>query len=185
MITTYHNISFGTQTVPEQIPVVQGDTGREIVFILTDFTIPEGATATYYVQKPLGEAVYNTATISENNIIVHLTAQSIIEVGENDMQVRVILGEDIVTSFRAILMVRPFLGIGAVESSTEINIFDQAVEAAKEEFQAEAEAIAEEVIESIPEDYTALSNEVNDLKTDFNLLGLSVVNGALCVTYNV
>lgn len=167
MITTYHNISFGTQTVPEQIPVVQGDTGREIVFILTDFTIPEGATATYYVQKPSGEAVYNTATISENNIIVPLTAQSIIEVGENDMQVRVILDEDIVTSFRAILMVRPFLGIGAVESSTEINIFDQAVEAAKEEFQTEAEAIVEEVIESIPEDYTALSNEVNELKTDF------------------
>ena len=51
MITTYHNISFGTQTVPEQIPVVQGDTGREIVFILTDFTIPEGATSTYYQEK--------------------------------------------------------------------------------------------------------------------------------------
>ena len=168
MITTYHNISFGTQTVPEQIPVVQGDTGREIVFILTDFTIPEGATATYYVQKPSGEAIYNTATISENNIIVPLTAQSIIEVGENDMQVRVILDDDIVTSFRAILMVRPFLGIGAVESSTEMNIFDQAVEQAKEEFQTEAEAIAEEVIESIPEDYMALSNEVNDLKADFN-----------------
>lgn len=158
MITTYHNISFGTQTVPEQIPVVQGDTGREIVFILTDFTIPEGATATYYVQKPSGEAVYNTATISENNIIVPLTAQSIIEVGENDMQVRVILGEDIVTSFRAILMVRPFLGIGAVESSTEINIFDQAVEAAKEEITA-AVGEAEDEIDTATEEAIAQVHE--------------------------
>lgn len=167
MITTYHNISFGTQTVPEQIPVVQGDTGREIVFILTDFTIPEGATATYYVQKPSGEAVYNTATISENNIIVPLTAQSIIEVGENDMQVRVILDEDIVTSFRAILMVRPFLGIGAIESSTEINIFDQAVEAAKEEIiaavgeaEGEIETATEEAIAQVHE--SALAFFVTD-----------------------
>ena len=174
MITTYHNISFGTQTVPEQIPVVQGDTGREIVFILTDFTIPEGATATYYVQKPSGEAVYNTATISENNIIVPLTAQSIIEVGENDMQVRVILGEDIVTSFRAILMVRPFLGIGAVESSTEMNIFDKAAEKAAEDFQEQAEAIVEEVIESIPADYTELTDEVTALKADFNQISEDV-----------
>ena len=30
-----------------------------------------------------------------------------------------------------------------------------------------------------------LVGEVTDLKQDFNQLGLSVVNGALCVTYNV
>lgn len=30
-----------------------------------------------------------------------------------------------------------------------------------------------------------LSEEVTDLKQEFNQLGLSVVNGALCVTYNV
>lgn len=28
-------------------------------------------------------------------------------------------------------------------------------------------------------------DEINDLKQDFSELGLSVVNGALCVTYNV
>lgn len=34
-------------------------------------------------------------------------------------------------------------------------------------------------------DAKAVGDEISDLKQDFNQLGLSVVNGALCVTYNV
>lgn len=177
MITTKVSLQLVDQTVPAIIPVVQGDTGRSIIFEPSDFTIPEGATATYYIQKPSGEAVYNSAEITGNTVVCNLTAQSIIETGENNMQVRIILGEDIVTSFDAILMVRPFRGIDAVESETEINIFDKAVEQAEQEISdradeiiaekvPEIEALVEEVIESIPEDYTQLSNDVDDLKAD-------------------
>ena len=65
MITTNYSINYASQIVPEIIPAVQGDTGRTLVFTPADFTLPDGVTATYYVQKPSGEAVYNTATISD------------------------------------------------------------------------------------------------------------------------
>lgn len=163
MITTVCKISYGSQTVPPIVPAVQGDTGRAISFEIADFTPPAGATATYFILKPSGEAIYNSATITDNSILCELTAQSLAEAGENRMQVRVLQGEDIVTSFEVILMVRTFLGDDAIESGTEMNIFDQAVEQATEDFQTNAEQIVEEVIESIPEDYTALTEEVDEL----------------------
>lgn len=132
MLTVRSTINISSQTVPPIIPVVQGDTGRAILFALADFTIPAGASATYYVQKPSGEAVYNNATIDGNNVLVNLTAQSIIEKGDNYGQVRIAVGEDVVTSFDFILLVKEFRGIEAVQSLTEMNIFDKAVEQAAE-----------------------------------------------------
>lgn len=163
MITTVCKISYGSQTVPPIVPAVQGDTGRAISFEIADFTPPAGATATYFILKPSGEAIYNSATITDNSILCELTAQSLAEAGENRMQVRVLQGEDIVTSFEVILMVRTFLGDDAIQSGTEMNIFDQAVAQATEQFQENAEQIVEEVIESIPSDYTALTEEVDEL----------------------
>ena len=171
MITTICKISYGSQTVPPIVTAVQGDTGRAINFEVSDFTPPAGATATYFILKPSGEAIYNSATIADNNILCELTAQSLAETGENRMQVRVLLGDDIVTSFEVILMVRKFLGDDAIESGTEMNIFDQAVEQAAEDFQSQAEQIAEEVIESIPEDYTELTEEVSELNERLDNLG--------------
>ena len=163
MITTVCKISYGSQTVPPIVPAVQGDTGRAISFEIADFTPPAGATATYFILKPSGEAIYNSATITDNSILCELTAQSLAEAGENRMQVRVLQGEDIVTSFEVILMVRTFLGDDAMESGTEMNIFDQAVAQATEQFQENAEQIVQQVIESIPADYTELTEEVDEL----------------------
>lgn len=132
MITVRSTINLSSQTVPQIIPVVQGDTGRSILFTLADFTIPQGSTATYYVQKPSGEAVYNTATVDGNTVLVELTAQSIIEAGDNYGQVRIENDGEVVTSFDFILLVKPFRGIDATQSTTEMNIFDKAVEQAEE-----------------------------------------------------
>lgn len=144
MITVKSTINIAGQTVPQIIPVVQGDTGRSILFTLADFTIPQGATATYYIQKPSGEAVYNAATVDGNTVLVELTAQSIIEHGDNYGQVRIENDGEIVTSFDFILLVKPFRGIDAVESTTEMNIFDKAVEQAEEAIdEAKVEALEE------------------------------------------
>ena len=163
MITTVCKLSYSSRTVPPIVQAVQGDTGRTVRFDVTDITIPAGAEATYFIEKPSGEAVYNAATISGNSILCELTAQSLAEPGENKMQVRVILDDEIVTSFKVCLLVSTFWGIDAIESSTEMNIFDQAVEQATEQFQTNAEQVVEEVIESIPSDYTALTEEVEQL----------------------
>lgn len=134
MLTVNSTINLAGQAVPNIIPAVQGDTGRVIVFTLADFSIPAGSTATYYVQKPSGEAVYNAATINNNKVTVELTAQSLAETGDNYGQVRILNGEDVVTSFDFILLVKPFRGIDAIESTTEMNIFDEAVQNAMEQF---------------------------------------------------
>jgi hypothetical protein len=132
MITVKSTINFISQAVPNIIPAVQGDTGRSIEFILADYTIPTGATANYYIQKPSGEAVYNAAEIVNNTVIVNLTAQALAEPCDNYGQVRIFVGDEVVTSFDFILHVAEFRGIDAVESMTEMNIFDKAVEQAEE-----------------------------------------------------
>ena len=42
---------------------------------------------------------------------------------------------------------------------------------------------AQEILDSIPEDYTELMEEVSNLKDDFSDLGLSVVDGKINITY--
>ncbi len=166
MITETVKISFVRQTVPHIVNAVQGDSGRVVIFEPDDFVIPEGATATYYVEKTDGEAVYNTATIDGNKITVPFTAQALAASGDNNGQVRIELNGEYVTSFAFLLRVLPFYGIDAIESDTEMNIFDKAVEEATEQIRDSAEEVAQEVIDSIPADYTALTNEVSDLKAD-------------------
>ena len=48
---------------------------------------------------------------------------------------------------------------------------------------AESAEQAQEILDSIPEDYTELTEEVSNLKDDFDDIGLSVVDGALNITY--
>lgn len=223
MLTVRSTINIAGQTVPQIIPVVQGDTGRSILFTLADFTIPQGSTATYYVQKPSGEAVYNVATIDGNTVLVELTAQSIIESGDNYGQVRIENDGEIVTSFDFILLVKPFRGIDAVESKTEMNIFDKAVEQAEEAIDEAKVAALEEIAEAgsgnIAEEFDAansylageytiynaklyrftsnhtgawsgsdaeevtVGDELTDVKEEFSNIGLSVVDGAINITY--
>ena len=160
-----YNIDFLDSTSRESliIDVMQGDTARTLEFVPNDYTIPSGATATYYVKRPSNIPVYNTATISGNVVSVKLTAQALAEKGINHLYVRLTISGEYLTSFAVVLNVKEFGGVDAVESSTEMNVFDQAVAAALDDFEAEAEAVAAEVIESIPADYTELTEKVGDL----------------------
>lgn len=150
MITVNSTLSYKRQTVPPLIPVVQGDTGRNVSFGLSDYTIPEEAEATFYIQKPSGAAIYNTAEIvSANQLLVPLDAQCLAEAGENFGQVRILVDDEVITSFDFILLVKPFRGIDAVESQTEMNIFDEAVAAGIEELEAAAQEALEEIDEAM------------------------------------
>lgn len=135
MITTTIEICVASQIAPPIVQVVQGDSGRSLSCVLADYAIPSGAVATYYVQKPSGSAVYNAAAIEGNTVTVDLTAQALAEAGECPLQVRLELSEEFLTSFDVILAVQPFRGIEATESTSEMNIFDQAVEHAREELE--------------------------------------------------
>ena len=148
MITQILHVNFSSLTVPHLISVVQGDTGRNLKCIVDDFTLDGAWTATWYVERPSDVPVYNTATIetSDNSVNIELTAQSINEVGDNKLQVRILDTDDqVVTSFACILSVKPFGGIDAVESTTESNIFDQQVEEAFDEIDTHKADALEEI----------------------------------------
>lgn len=135
MIQTKTTVRIKEHGVPPILTAVQGDTGRSVIISLSDMTIPDGSTATVYVAKPSGNAIYNYATIEGDTVVVDMTAQMLAEVGEMPMQVRLENDGVIVTSFSIILKVYPFEGIEAVESTTEMNIFDEAVEIAREQLE--------------------------------------------------
>lgn len=148
MLTQVLHVNFSSLTVPHLISVVQGDTGRNLKCIVDDFTLDGAWTATWYVERPSDVPVYNTATIetSDNSVNLELTAQSIAEVGDNKLQVRILDADDqVVTSFACILSVKPFGGIGAVESTPESNIFDKQVEEAFDEIDTHKADALEEI----------------------------------------
>ena len=158
-----YKVSFFENKNTPIIEVVQGDSARVLEFEPTDYDIPEGAVCTYYVKRPSNIPVYNSASVDDNVVTVELTPESLSEVGENRLQVRIEKNDKILTSFTVVLLVREFGGIGAVESSSEANVFDQAVANALSDLETQAETVIEEVIESIPSDYTELSETVEDI----------------------
>lgn len=129
-----YRISFYDNSRTTVIEAVQGDTMRSFRFYPTDFTLIQGQSVNYYVKRPSGIPVYNTAFLNynDNYIDVDLTAEALAEVGENNLQVRIMEGNDVLTSFEVVLLVREFGGIGAVESHPESNVFDQVIEQAME-----------------------------------------------------
>jgi len=50
--------------IPRPIDLVQYDTGIQLVFAIQDFTLPDGTTATLYVQKHSGMFVYQETGIT-------------------------------------------------------------------------------------------------------------------------
>lgn len=136
--------------LPRPIDLVQYDTGVQLVFAFQDFAIPNGTTATLYVQKPSGKFVYQEKgiTTSENNITIALENQALTEHGNAvRYQVRLKNGGDLITTFAGIFRVEESLAdSGAVESETVIAAFEEktAEQIAKIELEAQ-KAIADVV----------------------------------------
>ena len=110
------------------VRVVQFDTGVQLVFNMKDFEIPNGTTATLYVQKPSGNFVYQDSgiTVTSDSIVVDLWNQAIVERGEAGYQVRLKNGNDLLSTFSGILEVEKSLAdSGAVESETVASAFDK------------------------------------------------------------
>lgn len=142
MIEQRVTLRYGAQQIPTIVQAVQGDTGRDVIFELADYEIPAGATANYYIDKPDGNAVYNSAeVISSTEVLAHLTEQALAVPGRNNGQVRILSDGEVITSFDFVLEVEAFRGILRLQSETEVNIFDQAIEDAVNT--ATEEAVAE------------------------------------------
>ena len=141
MIEQRVTLRYNAQQIPAIVQAVQGDTGRDVIFELADYEIPAGATANYYIDKPDGNAVYNSAEVlSSTEILAHLTEQALAVPGRNNGQVRILSDDEVITSFDFVLEVEAFRGILRLQSETEVNIFDEALQDAAEDAIAEIQA---------------------------------------------
>lgn len=158
MIEQRVTLRYGAQQIPAIVQAVQGDTGRDVIFELADYEIPAGATANYYIDKPDGNAIYNSAeVISSTEILAHMTEQALAAPGRNNGQVRILIGGEVITSFDFVLEVEAFRGILHMQSETEVNIFDAAIQSA-----------ADEAIEEIQEQTPVVTGMQNSIAPTYS-----------------
>lgn len=120
-------------TLKNPISYVRGTDLLPIIFHFRDFTIPSGATATAFTAKPDGNAVYGSATISENDVTVDVQQQMFIVLGLSMLQVEIKSGEETLATFVQPVMVEPNLKAGDFPpSTTDINFLDKIIEQAQE-----------------------------------------------------
>ncbi|MGL5512437.1 MAG: BppU family phage baseplate upper protein [Sporomusa sp.] len=114
--------------LPVIIPVVQSDSARSIDFIISDMTIPSGATAIFYALKPDYTKICENCTITDNTIAVNLTTQTLAAVGRVKCQVQIVSDDDIVTTFEFALNVEKSLADdSAIVSANEFGVLIDAL----------------------------------------------------------
>ena len=153
-----------------QAPInyVAGATEPDIQFQLTDYEIPSGATGRVYVGRSDGTFEYTVATISGNNVTVAPTSSMFSVKGPGAIQVTLYVGNEVVKNFAVPVYVHADLADDSAEAGSDVTgVFRAAEEEALADFQEQAEEIVEEVIESIPADYTELTEEVDELNERF------------------
>ena len=143
------HISVSHPGIPIKVPAVQGDTGRRILFTVTDMDIPSGSSATIYAKKPSGAEIYNSCAVSQSSsgasvITVDLTSATLEEPGEIPAQIQVVNGEDIVTTFLFLLCVQKnIITDSAIEGTNEFTALEEATAAANQAASAANEASTE------------------------------------------
>lgn len=123
----------GEKRIPEIVPVVQRDSGRELHCLIADLKIPAGAVARIYVRKPSGKEIYNDCTVLGNTVVVKLTTQMLAETGKVTCQVEISEESSKVSSFAFLLSVEERIDSGsAIESTDEFTALENALWEAEE-----------------------------------------------------
>ena len=120
-----NNLQFKYRGIPTRIDLVQYTNAMRLVFVLTDYPMPSGATARIYVKKPSGKEVYNVAAINGDTVTVGTTTQMTAEAGTNNAQLQIVKGSIVAASFVFCLNVQPNIAEAtAIESSNEYGVLD-------------------------------------------------------------
>lgn len=121
------NLSLARKSVPTYIDVVQSATAPDIVFVLDDYMPPSNARARLYIKKTNAE-VYNSCTISGNQVIFSPTAGSFDEEGQCVAQLQITVGSSILVSWRIFVTVEPNLIEGSAgPASTEYGALEDLI----------------------------------------------------------
>lgn len=112
--------------------VVQGDTARELYFIVDDYEIPNDAEYRIYIRKPSGREIYNYCYYANGEIVVQLTTQMISEIGTNSGQIQIVNNNVILTSFNFNLNVSENMILSSdITSKDEFGILDELINNAR------------------------------------------------------
>ena len=135
------NLTVAQSPLPVIVHVVCGNTEIPVDFHITDYTIPAGSTARFYLKKKSGAEVYNNCTISGNVITLDPTAQTFAEAGCQAAQLQVEIGENFLLSFPMTFDVAPnIIDDSAIESSSEYGALESLLQEAQENIPAAGEA---------------------------------------------
>lgn len=135
------NLTVAQSPLPVIVHVVRGNTEIPVDFHITDYTIPAGSTARFYLKKKSGAEVYNNCTISGNVITLDPTAQTFAEAGCQAAQLQVEIGENFLLSFPMTFDVAPnIIDDSAIESSNEYGALESLLQEAQENIPAAGEA---------------------------------------------
>ena len=122
------HLSLTKKDVPIRIDVVQYATTPSIVFVLDDYTPGSNATANLYIQKPDGTEIYNSCTISGNQVIYKPTTQSFASLGTSKCQLQIIELSGTAVSFLVYADVTEnIIDSSAIESQDEFTALEQAL----------------------------------------------------------
>lgn len=156
--------------IQARIEMVQGDSGREILFSAHDIVLTSDMSAKIYIEKPSGLASYRNAEIRDNCVSVKTTTQMIAETGTCLGQIQIYRETEKVTSFIFRIEVKKsIVNTSGIESKDEFTILEQtiqdAIAAIKEATNAKNEA-ADAAKKALQAATTADTSSYNaDLKT--------------------
>ena len=110
------------------VKAVQADSGRSIVFIITDNIDLSGAVARFYAVKPSKLEILTDAAIEGREVIVELTPQTLAEIGVTKCQLSLTQGDSFISSFEFYLSVEKNLSeAGDIVSSNEFTALQNAL----------------------------------------------------------
>lgn len=140
------------------VDYVQGSNMIPIVFEITDYDIPSGATANIYIKKPSGAQIYNSCTISENEVTVQPTTQMFAESGKQFGQLQILSGQKILESFLILFDIeKSIVDDSAIESSDEFTALEDALNSI-DDATTEAENAVSAANQAVSDAQTAVKN---------------------------
>ena len=148
----------------EILRYVQYTTEIPIEFHFTDYKIPEGATARFYVLKPSGKEVYNECAVSGNIVTLNPTAQTFAEYGRQSAQLQITAESKVLVSYIIRCDIeKNIIAESAIESKDEFGVLDSLVEEARKKIAESTEATSE--AKSATEKATQATSDATEAKT--------------------
>lgn len=132
--------------IENPISYTRATNAQDIQFRFCDFHIPEGTEAKVYVQKPSGKAVYNTALIQGDKVMVEVTTQMFSEIGASNIQLQLVKEErTLVTFTQPVEVFQNYTEGDAPESQNESGFFESFVKETGERAVRIAQEAADEI----------------------------------------